>query len=151
MDHISLLNALREDTLYNEACKDIVAFSETRKIACEFRHKYLFVNDKLYVPEALRTALMFRKHDVPAAGHPGIKATTALVARNYWWPAFPKDVRKFVAGCEGCARNKIGRHKTYGSVVPLLIPQGPWQFISMDFVGPLPESYGCNFLLVVKC
>ena len=90
-------------------------------------------------------------HDCPAAGHNSMNTTEELIGRYYWWPTLQKDVRDYVGSCEMCARCKPSRHKKFGALRPLPIPQGPWQCISMDFVGPLPESKDCNKILIVKC
>lgn len=73
----------------------------------------------------------------------------ALVARNYYWPRMSEFVNRYVDGCETCQRTKPRRRKPHGPLQPLEIPDGPWQHISTDFVGPLPPCRGYDMVQVV--
>ena len=44
---------------------------------------------------------------------------------------------------------KPQRHKPYGLLKQLLIPERPWNSISMDFIETLPTSSGCDSFLVI--
>ena len=44
---------------------------------------------------------------------------------------------------------KPQRHKPYGLLKQLLIPERPWNSISMDFIETLPTSSGCDSILVI--
>ena len=46
-------------------------------------------------------------------------------------------------------RAKLQRHKPYGLLKQLLIPEHPWNSISMDFIEMLPMSSGCDSILVI--
>lgn len=50
------------------------------------------------------------------------------------------DVKNYVNGCDICMRSKSARHKPYGSLQSLPIPQYKWKDITMDFVTGLPTS-----------
>ena len=39
--------------------------------------------------------------------------------------------------------------KKAGELHPLEIPQGPWQEISIDIIGPLPKSNGMNTIVII--
>ena len=88
-------------------------------------------------------------HDSPWAGHPGVDKTVELIRRNHWWPNLVEDVRSYVAGCTSCQRNKPLRNRKKAQLVPLPVPGGPWEEISWDIIGPLPESAGRNAILVI--
>ena len=81
-------------------------------------------------------------HDSPWAGHPGVEKTVDLVAHLHWWPKLREDVRKYVLGCQSCQRNKPLCSRKKAHLNPLPIPEGPWEEISWDLIGPLPESAG---------
>ena len=49
-----------------------------------------------------------------------------------------KLVREFVRTCDVCARAKAPRHRLYGLLHPLPIPNEPWASISMDFITNFP-------------
>jgi hypothetical protein len=42
--------------------------------------------------------------------------------------------------CDICVRSKLDRHKPYGQLKSLSIPQGLWEAITMDFIIKLPPS-----------
>jgi transposase InsO family protein len=46
-------------------------------------------------------------------------------------------------------RSKASRHRPYGLLQPLPIPDRPWHSISMDFIDQLPPSNGYTAILVV--
>jgi hypothetical protein len=50
------------------------------------------------------------------------------------------DIRKYVAECDLCQRNKNENVSTPGLLHPLHIPNQKWEEISMDFIEGLPIS-----------
>ena len=60
-----------------------------------------------------------------------------------------KDVERFVANCHTCHRTKPRRHASHETLLPLPVPDRPWQDISMDFVVRLPKSKGFDAIWVV--
>ncbi len=51
------------------------------------------------------------------------------------------DVREYVLSCQTCQNIVIPRHKPYGKLEPLPVPEGPWKEVSLDFITQLPSSY----------
>ena len=51
------------------------------------------------------------------------------------------NIREYVTMCSICQNIAIPRHKPYGKLEPLLVPFGPWQEVSLDFITQLPRSY----------
>ena len=88
-------------------------------------------------------------HDGTTAGHFGVFKTCELVSRSYHWPGLRQFVMKFVTTCDTCQRNKTVRHKPYGLLQPLLIPEVPWSSISLYFIVQLLPSNGYTAILVV--
>jgi transposase InsO family protein len=115
----------------------------------------LLMDRRVYVPEYrpergnLRTRVLQAKHDHPTAGHFGYNKTLELLRRDYIWPSMRADCKRFVSQCILCARNKPSRHRPYGLLQPLPIPERPWHSISMDFIEQLPESNSFTAILVV--
>jgi hypothetical protein len=60
-----------------------------------------------------------------------------------------QDIRKFVAECEICQRNKGETVKSPGTLQPLPIPPDIWKDISMDFITGLPKSGNKSVIMVV--
>ena len=104
--------------------------------------------ERIYVPidMTLQGSIIEIHH---SWGHPGIHKTTELITWNYWWPGLQKDVQKYIQGCRTCQTVKPDRQAKSAPLHPNEIPERPWQTISMDMMGPLPESKGFNTILVV--
>ncbi len=138
----SIIKALeRNDTRHPR-----VPLAETK-----FENNLLYVYGLLYIPndDEIRAKIIKRSHDHPAAGHPGRAATFEMVTRDYWWPSIRQTIARYVDNCDTCTRIKPARHKPYGYLRPLEIPQRRWDSISMDFVTGLPLSQGFDSILVV--
>ena len=48
-----------------------------------------------------------------------------------------------------CQQNKVQHQRKTGELHPLEIPEGPWQDISIDMIGPLPKSNGMDAIVVI--
>ncbi|TYJ51112.1 hypothetical protein B9479_008335, partial [Cryptococcus floricola] len=59
------------------------------------------------------------------------------------------DVREFVGTCPACQISKSTTRKTPGLLHPLSIPVTKFAAIGINFVGPLPESRGFDYLIVI--
>src|SRR3954470_12395167 len=59
------------------------------------------------------------------------------------------DILKYVEGCDKCQRVNTHRKKASNLLNPNEIPTRPWQIISVDIIGELPESQGFNTIFVV--
>ena len=118
---------------------------------CDEHNGYLRHRERLWLPlyEPLTTAVIQDVHDSVVAGHPGRDATMALVTRQFFWPGMSQDIRRFVRNCDVCGRTTIWRTKKQGLLKPLPVPDRIWQEISVDYMVDLPESDGCENLLVI--
>jgi len=72
-----------------------------------------------------------------------------LLKQNYWWPGLKENIKKYMQGCIKCQQNKVQHQKKSGKLHPLGIPQGLWQEISIDIVGPLSKSNGMDAIVVI--
>ena len=72
-----------------------------------------------------------------------------LVSRDFWWPQLWKFVKEYVLTCDICSRSKTPRHRPYGLLQPLPIPEQPGSSISMDFITDLPVSQSFDSIFVV--
>lgn len=116
----------------------------------EFKNNLLYFEGRLYVPEGkARLRVLQARHDFPAAGHFGYNKTLELISRDFWWPQMWKSVKDFVQSCDICSRSKIPRHRPYGLLQPLPIPEQPWSSVSMDFITDLPNSRSYDSIFVI--
>ena len=96
------------------------------------------------MPVTLRLRVLQSKHDHETAGHHGFRKTLDLVRREFYWPGLRSMVSDYCRTCDTCPRNKAVRHKPYGLLKQLPIPERPWESISVDFIGELPTSLAAD-------
>ena len=105
---------------------------------------------KVYVPDDVRELVMKEYHDSPLSGHPGANKTLAAIRRDFFWSKrMYVDVRNYVRGCDRCQRTKPSRRPRMRTLHPHAVPEAPWEEVTVDFIGELPESNGYNAICVV--
>jgi len=104
-----------------------------------------------YVPNnrKIKEEILKENHDLAEMGHPGQYRMLEVIKRTYWWPGLKEDIKKYVQGCFKCQQNKVQHQKKAGELHLLKIPEGPWQEISIDIIGPLPRSNGMDAIVVI--
>jgi len=91
--------------------------------------------------KALIQELLYLYHNDQFAGHWGIEKTKELLERKFYWPDMATDIREYVTTCSVCQNIAVPRHKPYGKLESLPVPEWPWQEVSLDFITQLPRSY----------
>lgn len=106
---------------------------------------------RLWVPdyEPLRTKLIQSVHDSQMIGHPGRDTMIDLLGRQFFWPGFSQDIKQFTRNCDICGSATVWRHKRWGLLKPLPVPDRVWRFLSMDFITDLPQADGYDACLVI--
>lgn len=92
---------------------------------------------KQFPPESARVAII---HGIHQKAHFGFEKTLAAVKERYVWPKMNQEVRKICRECLKCQVSKAGNVNTtppMGSQKPV---EYPWQFVTLDYIGPLPAS-----------
>jgi hypothetical protein len=143
--HSDILQSLPTDPIY-------LAHQDTPKPHWTLSSDgFLRHHNLIYVPDSsdLRLRILRYKHDHILSGHPGQNKTVELIRREYTWPGLREFVKKYCKSCTVCMRNKPQRHKPYGLLKQLPIPERPWHSISMDFIEPLPTSDNFDAILVI--
>jgi hypothetical protein len=59
-------------------------------------------------------------------------------------------IKSYIAGCDACLHAKPSRHKPFGLLHPLPVPDAPWTCISLDFITDLPSVSDIDSIFVVK-
>jgi len=106
--------------------------------------------NRIIVPTKLKARVLRSFHDTPTNGHQGIDKTFEKIKRFYWWPNMKEDIRNYILSCEICCKCKTRRHKPYGLLQPLPVPNKPWEIIGVDFLVYLPSSQDCTCIMVVS-
>ena len=87
----------------------------------------VYMDGRIYVPNSrkIKKKILQENHDLVDMGHLEQQRMLNLIKRNYWWPGFKEDIKKYVQGCFKCQQNKIQYQKKAGELHPLEIPQEP--------------------------
>jgi hypothetical protein len=59
------------------------------------------------------------------------------------------QIELYVKTCDECQRNKPSQQDPMGLMMPLPIPEYPWQQMSLDLIGPLPKTHAGHDAIVV--
>ena len=102
-------------------------------------------NPRPMIPESLRSLVLNLFHHTD---HAGQKETLRRTASEYYWPKLKNDVTWFVKSCHPCQLAKQARPVDPG-IGDFPVPDRRFQFIHLDIVGPLPESFGHKYLLTI--
>jgi deoxyuridine 5'-triphosphate nucleotidohydrolase len=107
---------------------------------------------RLCMPKSETHPLMSEVHDsIMGTAHAGFERTYAKIANSFYWPRMTRDIRSFIATCPVCQKIKHARHAPYGLLQPIPIPQQPFEVVTMDFIGELPQSQGHDAIFVIIC
>ena len=86
----------------------------------------------------IRELLIRQGHSILA--HLSAEKTATYLREQIWWKTMVKDISEFCRTCHTCATSKPQSGKPHGKLKTMPVPSHPWQYIGIDFVGPLPES-----------
>lgn len=105
---------------------------------------------KRVIPRSERMKLIWRCHDDPCSGHPGVLKTFCRLSQKFYWPKMKSDVTRYVRRCSVCMRNKPEQRKPAGLMQPHQLPNKPFELVTCDLIGPLPRSKsGYKYILVI--
>ena len=98
-----------------------------------------------YIPTPLRRSIFDRIHNV---AHSGTGSTDRQIRSKYIWPGLHRDVAKWCKSCLDCQQSKISRHIKF---LPdhFVAPDGRFDHVHIDLIGPLPISEGCRFIVTM--
>ena len=102
--------------------------------------KLVLRGTRIVVPTELRPRVLALAHE----GHLGVTGTKQALRTKVWWPGLDRAAEKFCRSCHGC--QLVARPDAPEPLRPSSLPDGPWQDVSTDLLGPLPSGHS---LLVV--
>ena len=105
----------------------------------EMINNILHRNKKIIVPKSLIKQLVIECHEI--YGHVGSLKTFKVLSESFVFSKMRATVSKILSCCDSCQHNKV---YTRGSFAPLrnIVPERPNDLLSVDFIGPLPQSTG---------
>ena len=97
--------------------------------------KIVLRGNRIVPPKKLRQKLVQIAHE----GHQGMTGTKQMLRTHLWWPSMDRDVEKFCRACHGC--QVVSRNFTAPEPMKVkTLPDGPWQELAIDLLGPLPTG-----------
>lgn len=96
---------------------------------------------RIVLPKALHTRALALAHE----GHLGIVGTKQHLRTKVWWPGMDAAAERHCKFCHGC--QTVARPDPPEPLKPTLLPDGPWQDVAIDLLGPLPTNH--SILVVV--
>ena len=142
---------IKEIRRNNTREKEVVQVLEKEDGLTWKEDRVVYMKEIIYVPnnKKIREEILKENHNSVDIGHPGQQWMLELLKRNYWWSELKEDVKEYIQGCFKCQQNKVQHQRKTEELHPLEIPQGPWQEISIDIIGPLPRSNGMDAIVVI--
>lgn len=118
-----------------------VPFNTNTSIVCDISGNTI----RPYIPPALRREI-FNIFHLPA--HPGGRATDRMIRKNYIWQNMHQDIARWCKSCLECQQSKVSRHNR---LLPehFTVPDGRFDHVHIDIVGPLPEKHGLKYLVTM--
>ncbi|XP_071504452.1 uncharacterized protein [Diadema antillarum] len=107
--------------------------------------------NQIVVPPPYRKEILRLAHEIPMAGHMGVKKTLCRIRTHFFWPKMRKDVSEFCRTCHECQVVGNPQHAIRPApLIPIPAFEEPFSRVMIDCVGPLPKSKsGCQYLLTV--
>lgn len=111
---------------------------------------YLFNNTNITInihhntiiyPVPIEVAKILKEnHDIPIAGHVGSNRMYDRIKERYCWKNMRSEIEHYVKNCKICQTNKALRIINRGPMQITTTSTSPFERISLDIVGPLPEA-----------
>jgi hypothetical protein len=95
---------------------------------------------QIFLPTLLRRKYILSYHEPPLDGHARPEEVLERMQRTFYFPRMRQTIFQQIRRCNLCRKAKYERHKQYGKLQPNPAPAGAWEDLTMDFLGPLPES-----------
>lgn len=109
---------------------------------------------QICVPKSLVKTVLEETHDSLLTGnHMGIHRTLAKTRLSYYWPTLNADVIDWVKSCTLCCQRNRPQMKTKAKLIPMPVPNEPFQSVSTDILGPFraAKASGNKYVLVFIC
>ncbi|MBW0576845.1 hypothetical protein O181_116560, partial [Austropuccinia psidii MF-1] len=147
----SIEKALWQYSQYRNILQHLGKGKSVQDYSLDSSSQLLYFKNQVVVPNdpTIQLSIIQRWHDCPLDGHPGKEETLKLVKWDFHWPGMTKFIKDYVSSCKQCSRNSNIHHKKFGLLKTLPIQNGPWIFLSMDFIAQLSLSNLFDSILVI--
>lgn len=100
-----------------------------------------------FIPKGHRLSLLRIFHDEHE--HIGAEKTTDLITKHFWFPGLRQFVAKYIAHCLVCMSQKRVPRASHQTITSWEKPEAPFSTVHIDALGPLPQSNGYKFILLL--
>lgn len=100
-----------------------------------------------YVPKGHRLSLLRIFHD--EHDHLGADKTLELIRKHFWFPSLKSFVQKYIGHCLICLTHKKAPRAPRQPIHSWEKPCAPFEIVHIDALGPLPQSNGYRYVLIV--
>ena len=104
---------------------------------------------QIILPVSLRAKALKLAHEVPMAGHGGIRRTLHRLTGSVFWYNIRTDVRKYVAGCQSCLANKPKNQRCQEGRGAVPVEGEPLRHWAADILELPCSRDGYRYVLVV--
>jgi hypothetical protein len=106
---------------------------------------------RLCVPKPKVAEILREAHESALEGaHAGLERMWNRLKELYYWPRMKKSLQVYCESCDVCQKTKNQNFAKFGYLKPNSIPARPYESVSLDLIGPLPESReGYTAILVI--
>ena len=94
---------------------------------------------QLVVTSRVQSETLRRAHDIPTAGHQGVKRTKERL-RGWWWYRCSSQIKSYVNSCSRCNSQKKSLTRTPRYPMAVYHASTPMERVHLDFLGPLPQT-----------
>ena len=95
---------------------------------------------RIIIPSKLQPRTLALAHE----GHLGVVGTKQNLRTKVWWPGMDKAVERHCRACQEC--QLVAQPDPPEPIRSTSLPDGPWQDLAVDLMGPLPSGHS---LLVI--
>lgn len=114
-------------------------------------YKYTLIGEQprllCFIPKGHRLSLLRVFHDEHS--HIGYDKTLDLILKHFWFPGLRQFVKKYLEHCLICISKKRVPRAPQQIITSWEKPDQPFSVIHSDVLGPLPESNGFKFVLLI--
>jgi Integrase zinc binding domain/Integrase core domain len=120
-----------ESGVWEDSTKAYHAFtSEISRVG-----NFILRGTRLIIPTALRQQTLKLAHE----GHLGMSSMKQRLRSKVWWPKMDRDCEDHVKSCHGC--QLVASPDPPEPLRRTTLPSKPWEYVSVDFLGPLPSGH----------
>ena len=92
----------------------------------------------IIIPSKLQPRTLALAHE----GHLGVVGTKQNLRTKVWWPGMDKAAERHCRACHGC--QLVARPDPPEPIRSTSLPDGPWQDVAVDLMGPLPSGHSIS-------